>query len=133
MSTKKKPDNIVFDEEKERYDASLKPYSTNLGAPAITTTDTTAWKNRNINKVNKQINAKYVELKAEYDAMMEKFEYNNLVYGAKFSFEPVVGETYHLYRDKHQQPFLSLIAPHECNFDFVGSFRLSADQMWEKI
>ncbi len=133
MTDKKKPDNIVFDDENQKYDASLKPYTTNVGAPAIVTTDTTAWKNRNINKVNKQINAKYQELKAEYDAMMEQFEYNNLVYGAKFSFEPVVGEVYHLYRDKDQQPFLSLIAPHECNFDFVSSFRLNAEQMWEKM
>jgi len=133
MTEKKKPDNIVFDADTEKYDASLKPYTTNVGAPAIRTTDTTAWKNRNINKVNKQINAKYMELKAEYEAMMEQMEYNNLVYGSKFSFEPVVGEVYHLYRDKEQQPFLSLIAPNECNFDHVGSFRLNAEQMWEKL
>ncbi|MEL7003051.1 MAG: DUF2452 domain-containing protein, partial [Bacteroidota bacterium] len=83
--------------------------------------------------VNKQISAKYMELKAEYEAMMEQMEYNNLVYGAKFNFEPVVGEVYHLYRDKEQQPFLSLIAPNECNFDHAGSFRLNAEQMWEKL
>lgn len=133
MTEKKKPDNIVFDADSEKYDASLKPYTTNVGAPAIRTNDTTAWKNRNINKVNKQISAKYMELKAEYEAMMEQMEYNNLVYGAKFNFEPVVGEVYHLYRDKEQQPFLSLIAPNECNFDHAGSFRLNAEQMWEKL
>lgn len=132
MTAKKKPDPIVFDGEKEKYDASLKPYATNVGAPLITVADTMAWKNRNIHKVNKQINAKYLELKAEYDAMMEQFEYNNLVYSSKFNFEPLVGETYHLYRDKNQNSFLSVIAPHECNFDFVGSFRLNADQMWVK-
>jgi len=133
MSKKKKPDNVVFDEESQKYTASLKPYATDVGAPAIKTTDTLAWKNRNIHAVNKQINAKYVELKAEYDAMMNQFEYNNLVYNAKFSFEPVIGYTYHLYRDKKEEAFLSVIAPNECNFDYIGTFKLNADKMWEQL
>ncbi|MEJ1221440.1 DUF2452 domain-containing protein [Sediminicola sp. 1XM1-17] len=132
MSTTKKPDQIVFDEESQRYDAALKPYATGVGAPKITATDTVAWKNKNIHKVNHQINTKYLELKAAYEDMMQQFEYNNLIYGARFNFEPVVGETYHLYRDRKEEPFLSVIAPHECTFDFVGSFRLNADQMWER-
>jgi hypothetical protein len=133
MKAKKKPDNVVFDENEQKYTASLKPYATDVGAPAITTTDTVAWKNRNIHAVNKQINAKYTELKAEYDAMIEQFEYNNLVYSAKFNFEPVIGYTYHLYRNKNQEAFLSVIAPEECNFDYVGTFKLNADKMWEQL
>jgi len=129
----KKPDHIVFNEENESYDASLKPYATDLGAPVITTNDTAAWINTNIHKVNKQIKARYDELKQEYDALMEKFEYNNLVYSAKFNFEPIVGETYYLYKNKDQQPFLSIIAPVECSFEHLGSFRLNADKMWESL
>ncbi|QHI38475.1 hypothetical protein IMCC3317_38680 [Kordia antarctica] len=129
----KKPDNVVFDEETQKYDAALKPYATGVGAPVITTPDTVTWKNVNIDKVNKQVKAKYEELKAEYDALMEKFEYNNLIYSAKFNFEPIVGEIYHLYRDKKQQSFLSIIAPNQCRFDYVQSFRLNADKMWEVI
>ena len=133
MGENKKPDQVVYDEESKKYTAALMPYATNIGAPVITTGDTIAWKNRNIHKVNTQINTKYLELKAEYDAMMAQFEYNKLVYSAKFNFEPLSGETYHLYRNKNKEPFLSVISPEECNFDFVGSFRLKADQMWEKI
>ena len=90
-------------------------------------------KNVNIDKVNKQVKARYDELKAEYDALMEKFEYNNLIYSAKFNFEPIVGEIYHLYRDKNKQPFLSIIKPEECNFDFVGSFYLNSEQLWKRV
>ncbi|MGH1385677.1 DUF2452 domain-containing protein [Kordia sp.] len=129
----KRPDNVVFDEESNSYNASLKAYGTNVGAPTITTSDTVTWKNVNIDKVNKQVKARYDELKAEYDALMEKFEYNNLIYNAKFNFEPIVGEIYHLYRDKNQQPFLSIISPDHCRFDFVESFRLNADKMWEVV
>lgn len=133
MSSNKKPDYVVFDTEKEKYDAALKPYATSVGAPIIKTEDTVSWKNRNIHQVNKQISAKYQELKAEFDDLIEQFEYNNLVYSASFNFEPIVGFTYHLYRDKNQEAFLSIIAPHECNFDFVGTFKLNADKIWQKM
>ncbi|MBR9846059.1 MAG: DUF2452 domain-containing protein [Algicola sp.] len=132
MSNNKKPDQVVFNEDTKKYDAALKPYATNLGAPAIEITDTTTWKNKNIYKANKQIQAKYLELKAEYDKMMQELEYNNLVYNARFNFEPIIGETYHLYKDKNSEPFLSIIAPDHCNFDYVGSFYLNSEQLWKK-
>lgn len=132
MSKKKKPDQVVFDEISQSYNAALKPYATNVGAPAIEIKDTTTWKNKNIYKANKQIQAKYLELKAEYDKMMQELEYNNLVYNARFNFEPIIGETYHLYKDKNNEPFLSIIAPKDCNFDYVGSFYLNSEQLWKK-
>ena len=133
MSDAKKPDNVVFNKENQQYDAALKPYGTNVGAPAIKITENITWKNKNVNKANKQLKAKYLELKAEYDKMIEELEYNNLVYNAKFSFQPDLGEVYHLYKDKKGQPFLSIISPNECNFDFVGSFYLTSEHMWKKV
>ncbi|GGW61197.1 uncharacterized protein DUF2452 [Winogradskyella epiphytica] len=133
MSDNKKPDSIVFNEETQGYDAALKPYGTNIGAPAIQVTDNSTWKTRNINKANKQIKAKYLELKAEYEKMMKELEYNNLVYNSRYSFEPLIGETYHLYRDKNDQPFLSIIAPSNCNFDYIGSFLLNSELIWKKV
>lgn len=129
----KKPDQVVYNEVEKRYDAALKPYATGVGAPVITIPDTVAWKNTSIHKVNKQVKAKYEELKAEYDLLMEQFEYNNLIYNAKFTFEPIVGEVYHLYRNKKEESFLSIIAPTECTFDHLGTFRLNADKMWEYL
>jgi hypothetical protein len=133
MTEKKKPDSVVYNTETEKYDAALKPYATSVGAPVITPTDTTAWKNRSINKVNHKIKTKYLELKAEYERMMQEFEYNNLILNANFSFEPIIGETYHLYLNRKEEHFLSLIAPEHCNFNYVGSFILNADQIWEKV
>ena len=133
MSKAKKPDQIVFNDATQRYDAYLKPYATNVGAPAIQVTDNSSWKTRNIHKANKQIKAKYLELKAEYDKMMTSLEYNTLVYNARYTFEPLVGETYHLYRDKKEQPFLSIIAPTDCNFDYIGSFLLNSELIWNKV
>ena len=133
MQGDKKPDNVVFNIETQRYDAALKPYATSVGAPVITTTDTVDWKNRSIRKVNQKVQTKYLELKAEYEKMMIEFEYNNLIFNAKFTFEPLIGDVYHLYSRENGETFLSLIAPNECNFNAMGSFYLNADQIWEKV
>ena len=128
----KKPDNIVFNTETQTYDASLKPYGTNVGAPVITPTDTVAWKNKSIHKVNQKMQAKYLEIKEEYEKMMQEYEYNQLIYEAKFSFEPTVGEIYHLYGKDQGGTFLSIIAPEQCRFHFLGSFYLNTDLVWQK-
>lgn len=133
MRGKKKPDNVVYNIETQKYDASLKPYATSVGAPVITSTDTTAWKNRSINKLNHKVQTRYNEIKVQYEKLMQEFEYNNLIYSAKFSFEPIIGDTYHLYKRANDETFLSIIAPNQCNFNSQGSFRLNADQIWEKV
>ena len=133
MSDAKKPDNVVFNTETQQYDAALKPYATNVGAPAIQVTENITWKNKNVHKANKQLKAKYLELKAEYDKMIYELDYNNLVYNAKFNFQPILGEVYHLYKDKKGEAFLSIIAPNECNFDCMGRFYLTSEHMWKKV
>ena len=133
MTSPKKPDNVVFNAETKKYDAALKTYATTLGAPVIIPTDTVAWKNRSINKINHKVTAKFLELKAEYENMIQEFEYNKLIFNAKFSFEPIIGEVYHLYKRENKETFLSIISPEQCNFNSLGSFYLNADQIWEKI
>lgn len=133
MAEKKKPDNIVFNPENQKYDAAMKPYATSVGAPVIRMNDTIAWKNRSISKVNQKTKAKYVQLKADYEKMIYEFEYNNLIFSSKFNFEPIIGVVYHLYKRDNDETFLSIIAPHECSFNSIGSFYLNADQIWEKV
>ena len=129
----KKPDLVVFNEESQQYDAALKPYGTSASSPVITPFKTASWKNDGIQRVNKQFKSKFAEVKKEYEALIEKFQYNDLIYNAKFSFEPIFGEHYHLYNTKKKEPFLSIISPEQCSFEYIGSFRLNTDKMWEKI
>ena len=133
MTEDKKPDNVVFNPETQKYDAAPKPYGTSVGAPVITTTDTIALKNRSINKINHKVEAKYLELKAEYEKMMQEFEYNKLIFNPKFTFKPIIGKVYHLYKRDDGASFLSIVAPDKWNFNALGSFYLNADQIWKKI
>lgn len=127
--SKQKPDNIVYSDE-QGYNANLLPYATNVGAPVIKTEDVVAWKARGIYSVNKEFENKFNELKLEYQKLMDEYKWNELVYNAKFSFEPVIGETYHMYLGDDGIEFLSLIAPHEWNKEFIASFKLNSDKKW---
>ncbi|MDR6967525.1 hypothetical protein J2X31_001536 [Flavobacterium arsenatis] len=125
----KKPDNVVFSAE-GKYNAGILPYSTNVGAPAIKLDDVVGWKSRGIHNVNKEFQSKFDELKLQYQNLMREYEWNELIYNAKFSFEPVVGEIYHLYLGEDGIHFLSLIAPHEWNKEHIGTFKLNSDKKW---
>jgi hypothetical protein len=129
----KKPDLVVFNEETQRYDAAIKPYGTSASSPVIKPLNTATWRNDGVQRVNKQFKSKFDEVRKEYEELMQKFQYNDLVYNSKFNFEPNIGEVYHLYNSKKEVAFLSIIAPEQCSFQYLGSFRLNTDKMWEKL
>ena len=126
---KEKPDNVVYSKEKG-YNASMLPYATSVSAPVIKTDDIVAWKSRGIHNVNKELEGKFNELKLQYQKLMEEFQWNDMVYNAKFSFEPVIGEIYHLYAGNDGNNFLSLIGPLEWNKEHIATFKLNSDKKW---
>jgi hypothetical protein len=126
---KERPDLVVYSDEKG-YNASSLNYATSVGAPVIKMDNVVAWKSRGIQNVNKEFESKFNELKQEYNKLIEEFQWNELVYNAKFSFEPVVGEIYHMYIGDDYIHFLSLIAPNEWNKEYIATFKLNSDKKW---
>lgn len=135
LSPKKKerPDNVVFNNDSKKYDASLKSYNTNVGAPAIQLQDLDNWKRVGSTKVNHHLKTRYESLKKQFQETVDIYEWNQLIYSAKFSFEPITGETYHLYEDSKAELFLSPISPEEWNKKHVGSFLLDIDRIFIKV
>lgn len=123
------PDNVVFSKE-QGYNANILPYATTVGAPIIKTDDVVSWKNRGISNVNKEFESKFNELKLQYQKLMDEYQWNELIYNAKFSFEPIVGEIYHLYLKEDGTYFLSIISPKEWNKEHIGTFQLNSDKKW---
>lgn len=121
---KKKPDQVVDN-------PGIMPYTTNVGAPAIRKEDIELWKQRAVVKVNHQLKTRFDELKKQYEQLVDEAYWNDIVYNAKYSFEPIIGETYHLYY-KNDEPFLSLISPDEWDKPFIGSFTLDTNNKWIK-
>jgi hypothetical protein len=128
----KKPDLVVWDEERGYYSKEL-TYGSSVGAPAIKLEDVTGWKANQANEVNKQFKTKYEELKEEFQKLIDEVNWNELVYTSSYSFIPVVGGIYHLYVGKSDNLFLSLISPNEWNQQHIGSFKLDSTNKWIKI
>lgn len=130
----KKPDIIVWDEERGYYSNRL-TYGTNVSAPAIRPDDVAGWKIGAVQRANKYFESHFEELKRQYETLVEEFRWTEMVYTAKYNFEPIIGNTYHLYLDESANPFLSLISPNEWKShpDYVGAFRLDSKNKWEKI
>jgi hypothetical protein len=102
-----------------------------LGA-RIVPQDLTSFKTRGIGKVERELQQELVELRERYLRVIDDFNWNKLVYESHYRFEPVIGETYHLYEveGKHQ---LSMIEPQQWHQRWVGSFRLNSDARWEVV
>jgi len=54
----------------------------------------------------------------------------------EYSFEPVIGNSYYLYKRKDGSIFLSIIMPHEWgdgyNFEYLQRVEFTPDNNWKK-
>lgn len=132
MKNKKYPDQVVYNET-DGFNASFLPYASNVGSPVINPDNISFWKQNSIIKVNHHLKTKFNEIIKEYQRLIDEFKWNELVYSSKFNFEPIIGNTYHLYVGNNEKPFLSIIHPSEWDKEYIGSFKLNTDQMWVKI
>jgi len=128
----KKPDNVVWDENKEKYVAKLLPYASELNSPLIDVPNVDVFKKRGLEKVSKQFNAELVDLKKKITRFAQEASDTQKVYSAKFKFEPIVGEVYFLYEGEKEN-YLSLIPPENWGEKFIGAFRLSSEYKWEQV
>lgn len=112
--------------------ANFLPYPSSSMGPAIVPNDLTNFRSRGASQTEKRLEQELVELHEKYVETVDRFNWNRLVYNAKFSFEPVMGATYHLYQDEDGQT-LSMVGPEEWDREFLGSFRLNIDRCWEPL
>ena len=123
---KKKPDNVA-------NNPSLLPYGSNVGAPAIKPNDVGVWRSEKITKTNQYFEAKFNDIKEDYQKLIENYEWNKLVYSSDFKFEPEKGKIYFLYQKEDETLFLSLIEPYMWDKIFIGAFKLDSDNKWIKL
>ena len=131
-SEEKKPDIIVWDKEKGYYAKNL-PYASDLGAPAIKVDDVIGWRQREVVNANHVFESKFNEIKAEYEKLIIEYDLNQFIYSkVEYSFIPVIGHVYHLYKRNDDNYFLSLIEPGQWKLEFIFSVRLSSSNKWVK-
>lgn len=129
---KKKPDAVVWDEEQERFVANILPYATSLSGPIIDVPNIDAFKQKGVSKASKLLQAEWNELQEKIKAFATQAQQTQKVYQAEFKFEPIVGETYFLYKGG-EKDFLSIIPPAQWKKEFIGAFKLSSEFTWEAV
>ena len=128
---KEYPDNIVYDNESGEFDAKLKSYPTTVGSQKFE--PIVVDKSDSI-KANKYFESRLNELKGEYKKLVGEYEWTSLVYKSNYSFQPILGEPYHLYHNVEiDKLFLSLIGPTQWDKIYMGTFILLNNGKWEKV
>lgn len=128
----KKPDLVVWN-EKDGYDAKLKPYPTSTGSQGFNLPNVPLFREISSKKMMDTFNREKEEIKERIEKLYEEYNTSIMVWESKISFEPIVGKTYYLY-DFNNQKTLSLISPEEWNRakDFIGAYTLNSDNKWIK-
>jgi len=126
---KKYPDNIVYDNKLQKFDANIKPYPTSVGSQAFEPIKVD--KSTSVS-ANHYFNSRLEELREEYKKLIQEYNWTKLVYESSYAFQPIVGHIYHMYEKKDKSLWLSLIGPDEWNQPYVGSFQLQTDGKWIK-
>jgi hypothetical protein len=106
------------------------PYPSSTLSPRIVPTDLSSFKSRGVSQVERDLQQKLVELRETYLEAIDHFNWNKLVYESEINFEPVVGETYHLYESRGRR-VLSMIAPGQWPMRFLATVRLDVDRQWK--
>jgi hypothetical protein len=66
--------------------------------------------------------------------LIEEYKVNDLLYSADYNFQPVIGESYHLYQKNNKEAtFLSMIPPDAWDKPYIGSYKINSDKVWIKI
>lgn len=127
MENKKMPDSFVENRLSKRY-------PTEIGAPKFEPDNISLFKIEKTSKIKKYYSSKFDEMTKEYEKLMSEIKVNERLYMAAHNFEPISGETYHLYKKESNEEFLSLISPEQWKkFEFIGSFKFLSDGRWESV
>lgn len=106
------------------------PYPVSTLSPPIIPNDLSSFKTRGISSVQRDLAQKLEEIKEEYERSIDHFNWNKLVYESGIHFEPVIGETYHLYQVGESRT-LSMIDPSQWPHKHLASVRLNVDRQWQ--
>jgi predicted transcriptional regulator len=125
---------------------SVLPYSASVSGAVIKPTEQGLIKHKALSAMEEQTNMqleqirKQVELLAlQAQEIQSRKELSMIIYNAKLSFQPIIGQTYHLYQGHDENHFISMINPNEWGRSSKGyknhlaKVQLLADHTWKEV
>jgi hypothetical protein len=141
-----RPDNTPYlNVEIYHKQLSVLPYSASVAGAVIKHTEEGVIKHKALTAMEEQTNMqldqirKQIELLAlQAQEIQKRKELSLMIYNARLSFKPNIGQTYYLYEKKDDSHMLSLVSPKEWGTSgpfkrFVAAVQLLADHTWREL
>lgn len=124
---------------------SVLPYSSSVSGAVIKPTEEGMIRHKALTAMEEQTNMQLAQIRQQIELLalqaqeiQKRKELSELIYNAKLSFTPVIGQVYYLYEKKDNTHFLSMVSPKEWGTSgpfkkAVATVKLLADHTWMEI
>ena len=140
---KKEDGNPFKNTEVYHKQLSVLPYASSAGSVAIRPTKEGMIKHKALSAMEDQTNMQLNQIKEQIELLArqaqeinKRKELSMMIYEAKITFKPQIGQVYHVYQKKDDTHVLSLVAPSEWGggsgpfANFIATVKLLADHTW---
>lgn len=141
-----KPDGKPFTNiEYYHKQLSVLPYSASVSGAVIKPTEEGVIKHKALTAMEEQTNMQLEQIRRQIELLalqaheiQQRKELSLMIYNAKLSFKPNIGQTYYLYEKKDGTHLLSLVSPKEWGAagpfkKFIAAVQLLADHTWKEL
>jgi hypothetical protein len=124
---------------------SVLPYASSVAGAVIKATEEGVIKHKALTAMEEQTNMQLQQIRKQIELLalqaqeiQKRKELSMMIYEAKLSFRPNIGQTYYLYERKDGSHLLSLVSPKEWGAagpfqKFVAAVKLLADHTWMEL
>ncbi len=124
---------------------SVLPYSSSVSGAVIRPTEEGMIKHKALTAMEEQTNMQLSQIRQQIELLalqaqeiQKRKELSMLIYNARLSFKPNIGQTYFLYERHDGSHLLSLVSPKEWGANgpfkkFIAGVRLLADHTWMEL
>lgn len=124
---------------------SVLPYSASVSGAVIKHTEEGVIKHKALTAMEEQTNMQLEQIRKQIELLalqaqeiQKRKELSLMIYGAKLTFKPNIGQIYYLYEKNDESFMLSLVSPKEWGphgpfKKFIAGVKLLADHTWTEI
>lgn len=125
---------------------SVLPYSASVSGAVIKATEEGVIKHKALTAMEEQTNMQLEQIRKQIELLalqaqeiQSRKELSMIIYNAKLSFQPVIGQVYYLYEKHDDSHLVSMVSPKEWGGgsgpykSFIAQVKLLADHTWMEV
>jgi Protein of unknown function (DUF2452). len=138
-------EKVLTDVEIYHKQLSVLPYSSSVSGAVIKPNEAGIIRHHALTAMEEQTNMQLTQIRQQIELLaiqakeiQKRKELSMLIYDAKLSFSPVIGQVYYLYENKDGAHILSMVGPKEWGSklpfkSFIAAVCLLADHTWKEV